>query len=99
MRLRHAAALALAGWYLMLPPVSGIGVVRGDAPLSQWSIDGSYDSARDCANAKTQRRAHIEMPLPGEKPGEITEQGMAVPRLVWDSALCIATDDPRLKGK
>ena len=56
MRIRHAAALALMGWYLISPPltkdpinpVTGTGWPATDAPLSKWTILDSYDSAADC---------------------------------------------------
>jgi hypothetical protein len=88
--------LGVVGWYLLLPPVSD-GLVQSDAALGHWSIDSSYDSAKECAIAKSRGRAHIEERLPGEKPGEISDEDLAIPRQVWDCALCIGTDDPRLK--
>ena len=47
MNLRHAAALALVGWYLMVPPLS-----NPSAPLSKWNLYRSYDTARECEVAK-----------------------------------------------
>ncbi len=52
MKLRHAAALALVGWYLMAPPmpVDGQGSARilRNAPLRNWTLVRSFDSARNC---------------------------------------------------
>jgi hypothetical protein len=52
MNLRHAAALALVGWYLMMPPLAGPNAsnLRVDltAKLSQWEIVDSFDSADVC---------------------------------------------------
>jgi len=56
---RHAAALALVGWYLMIPPkIEGwyfkdwhfFNGVRADerAPLDNWKILKSFDSAGEC---------------------------------------------------
>jgi hypothetical protein len=52
MDLRHAVALALAAWYLMVPPLkgqssSGYGADY-DAPLSQWTVLTPFDSASAC---------------------------------------------------
>jgi hypothetical protein len=41
---RHAAALALVGWYLMLPPVSH-GDFNENVPLSGWRIVQRFDTA------------------------------------------------------
>lgn len=47
MKLRHAAALALAGWYLMIPPKN-----HTDAPISERSEFAAYDTAKECEDAK-----------------------------------------------
>jgi hypothetical protein len=56
MNLRHAAALALTGWYLIVPPPVGTreGAITPDikAPISQWVQMGQYDNADDCATAQ-----------------------------------------------
>jgi len=54
MKPRHAAALALVGWYLMIPPLQSAN--RDDpsgprdlhAPISQWDQVSAYDSAAKC---------------------------------------------------
>jgi len=44
------AALALAGWFLMLPPIKlePNPHVSFNAPLSQWFVEGSYNSTGAC---------------------------------------------------
>jgi len=46
MKPRHAAALALVGWYLMLPLPK-----HPDAPIAQWAHVDSFDSATECRDA------------------------------------------------
>ncbi len=55
MKPRHAAALALVGWYLMTPPpeinlATHLPTGRPDlsAPFRFWQDDGSFDSAKEC---------------------------------------------------
>jgi hypothetical protein len=84
--MRYAAALALFGWYLLVPPQTRtwwIGAQRYDdtAPLSRWTIERSFDKAELCEAA---RRA------PQQQAGD-AESGMG-------QAVCVATDDPRLRG-
>jgi hypothetical protein len=50
MNARHAAALALVGWYLLLPPISD-GTPDVTAPLSRWEILFPYETARDCQSS------------------------------------------------
>src|ERR1700736_3764083 len=88
MNLRHAAALALVGWYLMCPPLCSshwskdekspcnCGAFNYDAPLDRWfksAGSGRFDSLRKC-----EIRA--------------AEKGPIVCK-------CVSADDTRLKEK
>ena len=55
MKLHHAAALALVGWYLMmpLPPIAhNTRSINPDslfaAPLSRWSIIRTFPTQKEC---------------------------------------------------
>jgi hypothetical protein len=90
MRVHHAAALALVGWYLMVPPGAMKGNVwtfSSNAPIRQWKVSDPFDTAADCARAL---RRHIDAVNPSGSPDLYA---------YWLSAQCIATDDPRLKEK
>ena len=101
-KLRHAAALALTGWYLMSPPVIRVPrrgpVVNPVAHFKYWKIRGSYESSDDCEDAK---RA---MPMLVSENPEKMPKGFddlspaAVPEVI-KSLVCIPADDPRLKPK
>jgi len=58
MRLTNAVAVALTGWYLMMPQVQNgeIGpFLAPDKPnLAEWKQVGSYDTAADCETARQQ---------------------------------------------
>jgi len=86
MKLRHAAALALAGWYLMIPPKRWL--AGADIPLSKWIILNSFDSADEC-------EASAVSLMDKEKKKNKPNPGMET----WRAATCIATDDPRLREK
>jgi hypothetical protein len=88
MNLRHAAALALVGWYLMQPPThrgaDGKSVFEDALPLTTWKQIAAYDTAKEC-------QAQIEhMETLPAKMSEV--EGAEFMR-------CIASDDPRLKEK
>jgi hypothetical protein len=95
MRLRHASALALAGWYLMVPPIKPHGEPDIHARFSKWAMDGSFDRATSC-----EARYHdfLDQAFTNRPTDHIDPQAE---RLFWQSqaAQCIATDDPRLKGE
>jgi hypothetical protein len=55
MKAHHAAALALVGWYLMLPPVTRSGVIVADSPRHHypgWTMKAEFASHSDCDNAQ-----------------------------------------------
>ncbi len=97
MRLVHAAALALTGWYLVIPPAQNTEDPRVDAeaPLSQWQVESSYDTAAQCEAARAEARKPIRWPAEQGKFAKLD----AYDNLAHEMATCIATDDPRLKEK
>jgi hypothetical protein len=99
MSLRHAAALALVGWYLMLPPtIDPLDMpVNSDAPISKWSHYGSFDSATECeSNIQYLHQKAMKFTRAQRVHPTTPEQSEAEQYMF---AECIATDDPRLKEK
>jgi|ERR1019366_5525132 hypothetical protein len=105
MNLRHAAALALVGWYLMTPPLNSGGIPDYDAPITSWNNEKSFDSARDCEEGKVtvleskiEARKRLEQ-IQIHPDKQIADQYFRWTRSVFAASKCIATDDPRLKEK
>ena len=95
MKPRHAAALALVGWYLMTPPPP----FDPSAPLSKWSRLGKpgkeeYASKEQCMAVREKLQAAFK------DPGNIPPEHVTATIMVKAMAhlLCVASDDPRLKG-
>ena len=103
MSLRHAAALALVGWYLMVPPYEGrisdpaSVVVNDRAAISKWEISDSFDSANDCADQRMRSQSAASKYPDSMLRAPKTSHQLTVARFMF--ATCIATDDPRLKEK
>jgi hypothetical protein len=91
MNFRHAAALALVGWYLLTPPSSAEGKFKENAPLTNWLHNGSYDSAASC---EAVHRKLNRAPVLG-----VTADEQNHVRMSFMLSRCISTDDPRLKEK
>jgi hypothetical protein len=89
----HQAALALAGWYLMAPPLGG-GAIKTTAPLEQWRVVAAFDSADKCNDRQKQ---DLEDAHERARTTENSREREAA--LVMTQCQCIASDDPRLKGK
>ena len=85
---RHAAALALVGWYLMVaPPQSFKNHEYHEVPLGEWTHKANFDTEVECKH-------EISKGCHRFQNGEVL--GLEGP-LCW--ARCIASDDPRLKEK
>jgi len=87
MKIGHAAALALVGWNLLLPPLND-GKPDLSAPLSTWEQWHAFDTADLCE----QNRAF--------KADQMRKYDNA--KTKWSEMFgvysqCISTDDPRLK--
>jgi hypothetical protein len=95
MNLRHTAALALVGWYLMMPPVRepkhDEPYVDDRASYSEWAALIWFSDQAQCEQNRDDRIQVIE------------HDSVKFPNIdVWAEQLleldCIATDDPRLKS-
>ena len=88
MKVRHAAALALIGWYLMVPPLHK-GEVDEKAPLKEWTVLQSFGTVTECSQwlSVLLNKAALD-------PATRT---VVKHRLL--AASCMSTDDPRLKKK
>ncbi len=94
MKTRHAAALALVGWYLMMPPGNRRSL-NSAAPLSKWLVWTFYDTAAECESG----RAFI-LNLKNQKQEDKAGLDLqALTRTPGFTLQCIEADDPRLKEK
>jgi hypothetical protein len=102
MKLHHAAALALVGWYLLMPPITMEGEkakIDGTVPLSQWNRgDRVYETESACEEARTKLRAIAESHKNWIGPsGSLAAANDRY--VLLTNQRCVATEDPRLKGK
>jgi len=96
MKLRHAVAFALVGWYLLEPPLTNTGV-NIHAPLSEWNIVRTFDHADDCEQLLDKIHSWKTLEeLKRRDPKNTAGIGLAFAQAL--ETRCIATDDPRLKA-
>jgi hypothetical protein len=106
MKPRHAAALALVGWYLMIPPVFSPMEQHPrsfnslSAPPNKWDIWAKFDSESECEKEKEHLRteAPIRLKFAREHPDQDPNGNIVAVSEAWQLAECVAADDPRLKG-
>ena len=87
MNLRHAAALALMGWYLTVPPTVGP-YRRLDlrVPVSQWKVVQRFDTATTCEGYLQ------EMKENPEAEGLQKLRNMGIPTSGLTVARCVFSD-------
>jgi hypothetical protein len=86
--LRHAAALALLGWYLMMPPPYSADVHSLDesAPMTSWTQLSAFDTAKECEDYKLEFHLRLEKKDKARADYE-------------NSAACVESTDLRFKPK
>ncbi len=85
MKICHAAALTLVGWYLLMPPwYLNKREPSWDAPISDWRINQSFDAADECEEVRTYVKKNIDATTIAGRRAK--------------ASVCVSTDDPRLKG-
>jgi hypothetical protein len=92
MKPRHAVALALVGWYLMVPPTKNVNQIDPSIPLPKWVVLRAFDTADACNEAQDQLRYRVSR-LNLRVPVASAASEAA------EFSQCIASDDPRLRGK
>jgi hypothetical protein len=105
MKQRHAAALAVVGWHLMLPPLQFVGppndpyslaIVDDAAPLSRWLPMMTLETLQECHNFSTRLARNMRKSVKTERDKRDVETLIGI----WlGKYQCVATDDPRLKEK
>jgi hypothetical protein len=106
LRYGHAAALALVGWYLIVPPDSTVPhSVDSAGPISRWSIVTDFESAANCKQALAELQSKNGDPAKLDRTGRLwrfQKRQPADPELAGapvEHAACVATGNPQLKEK
>jgi hypothetical protein len=109
MNLRHAAALALVGWYLMVPrPFPDNPLPQWEAPISEWDRYGDFASKARCeAKQAKMIRDTSDQKTCAEILGKAKQNVPGIPDDMLcarieeyiDISKCVASDDPRFQGQ
>jgi hypothetical protein len=106
MKLRHAAAIALVGWYLMVPPLQrGVccGLIAYGDPsiqIAKWQTLRVFTTQAECEQStykEVRKRTAAAHQL--AKAYGLSDRLEKEWKVAGTQAKCITSDDPRLKGK
>ena len=98
MKPRHTAALALVGWYLLVPLlVNAPYKVDTEAPLRSWKVYQTFDTRDECDKSRLAGQAKYKHTASAQV-GSI-KKGTRAFALQMTFARCVSSDDPRLKTK
>ncbi|HKN11869.1 MAG TPA: hypothetical protein VJX68_01620 [Candidatus Binatus sp.] len=94
MNIRHAGALALVGWYLLVPPINhNTKSIDSKAPITAWTVLNKFGTDKECKKGMSDHDALIE---------EVSESGYAregkLQTELLSKAQCIDENDHRFKG-
>ena len=103
MNVRHAAALGLVVWYLMLPPLRFVGpandfslaIVDSAAPLSHWLPMMTFKTLQECDNFSTRLARNLRKSVKTERDKKDVD---TLIRIWLGKYQCVTSDDPRLKA-
>jgi hypothetical protein len=101
---RHLAALALVGWYLMMPPDSPKipHEVDSAAPLSRWIVVSNFDTQEHCEKQLADLQNNGQDPVGLDKTTRLVryqKHDAALGKARALNSACVASDDWRLKAK
>jgi hypothetical protein len=105
MRSRHASALAIVLWYLMIPPIGADNKIDPRAPLPQWRKGVGFESQKQCDDSLKEAIQNPMTPAEYQAAAKATRQAKMKPLSMAEmtkrtaESLCVAGDDPRLKAK
>jgi hypothetical protein len=105
MKSRHATALAIVLWYLMIPPIGADNKVDPHAPLSQWRRGVGFESQQQCDDSLKDAIQNPMTPAEYQAAANATRKAKMKPLSMSEmtkrtvESLCVAADDPRLKAK
>ena len=102
MKVHHAAALALMGWVLVVPPelMSSPAIKGGDNYMMEnldtgWNIVYRYKNAEECANGLSDLLSHKE--LLADYAARRKKSLDGAEEDIQSGGFCVREDDPRLK--
>jgi len=98
MKLHRTAALALAGWSLIMPPASHTLRLDMTKDLSKWNVHSTHATSAECEQEKQRLQASMAEAANAPKT-TLRRPGRDLLAARYRNARCVSSDDPALKAK
>src|SRR5271163_1040992 len=105
LRVRHAFAVAMVAWYLMIPPIDASNKVDANAPLATWRKGVKFDSQDECQQSLKDVIQHPTTAAEYQAAAKATKKANMMPLTRAEmtkrmaESQCVAADDPRIRAK
>jgi hypothetical protein len=99
MKLHYTTALALAGWSLMMPPVSKTLRLDLSEDLSKWQVHSTHSTAAECEQEKDKLQASMTDKPTNAPKSTLRRPGRDLLASRYRAARCVSADDPALKAR
>jgi len=97
MKLHRTAALALAGWSLMLPPASHTLRLEMTKDLSKWNLHSMHATEAECEEEKARLQTSVTEANSNAPKTTLRRPGRDLLAARYRNARCVSSDDPALK--
>jgi len=98
MKLPDTAALMLAGWSLLLPPVSRTMRLEMSPDLSRWNVHSKHLTQAECEQER-RRLLALAAPPVDQPQSSLRRPGRDALAAQYRSSRCVSSDDPALKSQ
>jgi hypothetical protein len=98
MKLHDTAAMLLAGWSLLLPPVSRTLRLEMNPDLSKWNVHSTHRTKAECQQER-QRLLALAAPPSNPPKSSLRRPGRDALAAQYRSSQCVSSGDPALKSK
>ncbi len=99
MKLYRTAALALAGWSLMLPPTSHTLRLEMTKDMSKWNVHSTHATEAECEQEKQRLQASVTDSSASAARSTLRRPGRDMLAARYRNARCLSSDDPALQAK
>lgn len=98
MKFYYTAAVVLAGWSLILPPVSRTLRLEMSPDLSKWNVHSTHRTEAECQQER-QRLLALAAPPSNQPKSSLRRPGRDALLAQYRNARCVSSNDPALKSK